>query len=92
MKDHHFEIAEVDHGPGDTRGGLYLTGGPTVLVFDDPISLPVPYDDVPPCLQVSVAGSLGFHMFLLVLNGLWRKIAPKEGLTILFQLLVNYLP
>lgn len=31
------------------------------LAIDDPIVLPVPYGDVPHCLKVFIAGSMGLH-------------------------------
>ena len=51
------------HGQQDgleAHDDLHLADGATALAFDDPVVLPGSYADVPPCLQVSVAGSMGF--------------------------------
>ena len=53
------------HGQQDgleAHDDLHLADGAAVLAFDDPVVLPGSYADVPPCLQVSVAGSMGLHV------------------------------
>lgn len=46
----------------EAHDDLHLATSPAVLAIDDPVVLPVPYPDVPPCLQVSVAGSMGVQV------------------------------
>ena len=54
-----------DHGQQDglvAHDDLHLADGAVGLAFDDLVVLPIPYADVPPCLQVSVVGSMGLHV------------------------------
>lgn len=54
-----------DHGQQDgleAHDDLHLTDSAAILTLENPVVLPVPYADVPPCLQVSIAGSMGLHV------------------------------
>jgi len=54
------------HGQQDgskAHDDLHLTDGAAVLSLDDLVVLPVPYADVPPCLQVSVAEAWACMLF-----------------------------